>query len=191
MRLQDIAARVANLHVAWVEPSGGWKYFHVSATDLGDSVTFAPQIPSWVKYASNEDFTTKRVCLAPSVRQAMEGRFGTVYEKDLPQNEMFVYAIDALPDLYTPNSEGCPEDTPGNPYGLNWSWQKYAEEKGLDPKDKEAHAEAVKGCIPDPKTGEVWSLQPVTLKKIGRLWNGPDGRIKAKWSLRETKNQEE
>ncbi len=183
--------RVADtFKLAWSEPSGGWRYFHVSAADLGDSISLRPQIPSWVKNTDNEDFTTPRVCLAPSVRQAMHGRFGEVYEKTMPQDEMHVYAVKSLPNIVIPNSEGCPDDMPNNPYGLNWNWYKYAEWKGLDPKDKKAHADTVRGCVPDPETGEVWSTQSVTMRRIGRLWNGPDGRIRAKWSLKETKQDD-
>lgn len=171
--------------VSWSNPRGSWEFFHISKDDHGNTLTLKARVPNWASYTENEDFTTPRVCLARSVKEAFVGLFGTMYESHMPQEEVHVYATDSVPDLFVPNSNGCPDDMPGNPYGLHWSWKEYAEWKGLEQSEEE-RAKILKGCIPEPETGEIWSLSNLRMKKIGRMWNGPDGKILSKWSLRET-----
>jgi hypothetical protein len=173
--LAKIAARVAAGKPSWV------KWFHVSPWDLGTTAVLKPRVPS-VPDRSGEDMTTPRVCLAPTVESAITAR---VTEDDMPYRSdetegMYVYGIGAI-SVYVPNSEGVPEQE-GNPYGMGWDWDEYADFKGFSPDDQAAYEETVKNCVPDAaSTGEVWSLGPVRMTKVGRfrgekvVWNVPKG----------------
>ena len=191
--LLKMASRLAaRSHLSWSAPKGGWSTFHVSKRDLGENFTFTPRIPENTDELDSEDFTTPRVCVSGSLDDAMAGLFGELPKKYLPQPEVFVYATKSSPDLYVPNSDGKPEDMPGNPFNIWWSWKKYAESKNLDPnRHSKDHGETVEGCAPDAQiTGELWSLKPITMKKIGRIWNNEDGDIRAKWLLKSTIDEE-
>jgi hypothetical protein len=152
MNFSKMAAHIAN-------KQSEYQYFHLSMQDHGKKFTFTPKVPDDAFHDDygSEDFTTDRVCLAPSVDDALESLPGP--------GEYHVYAVRSA-DVYAP--EPLPEYSLDNPMDEYWNWGDYSEWKGLDYEDEEAHAETVRGRIPDPHTGEVWSLQPITMEKVGR-----------------------
>ncbi len=135
----------------------GWKFFHLSFSDLGPKAVFQPSIPSDATEDMHEDFTTLRVCLAPTLEGCLLA---------LPiGGDLFIYGT---------RSSGFfqPDKSP-----FDWEgWEEYAEENGLDPEDEDALARTLEGTIPDPETGEVWSLKPVTLHRLGKL-SAPSGEL--------------
>jgi hypothetical protein len=164
MDFRAVAIRVAS-----------WTYYHLTVNDLGDFTTLRPSVPDGVfdDDSGSEDFTTKRVCLAPSVEKA-------VLSLPYLEGEVFIYATDTT-DVFYPNSSGCPELSDYQ-YKEGWSWGEYAELAGLDPDDEETHAEGVRGGVPDAEsTGEVWSLKPIRVKRVG-IVTGSGGKIESiKW----------
>lgn len=148
--LSRVAAKLAS-------DQAKWKYFHLSRQDLGDEFTFTPSVPDDAFHDDygSEDFTTERVSLAPTVDGALES---------LPSSgEFFVYGVESAL-VYKPKR--LPRYRGYDPDDM-WNWGSYAEAKGIDFEDEEKHAEVVRGRIPDPETGEVWSLQPIRMKKVG------------------------
>jgi hypothetical protein len=150
MNLVRIAKHIANLD---------YNYFHLSRIDHGDEFTFKPSIPDDAfEDFGYEDFTTERISLAPTVEGAL---------LSLPiSGNYFIYGTKST-DIYIPKP--LPEIPEENMNEDFWTWYDYAEWKGLDVDDKNLHAEVVQGKIPDPETGEVWSLKPITMQKIGEV----------------------
>jgi hypothetical protein len=151
-------------------PTGGWKYFHITPDDRGEVFTFTPQIPAWNSYTDAEDFTTPRVSLATSVNLAIRGKFGSDDPSAFGQSEMFIYAARYVPQMFLPKT-GRKLGTPDNQWGSDWSYHKYAIANGLSI-DKQQHAAIVKGLVSDDPlvTGEIWSLAPIKMALVGRLW---------------------
>jgi hypothetical protein len=174
------------INEAFTNPPGDWLYFHITHEDRGKIFTFTPRTPSWNTYTDAEDFTTPRVSLATSVEKAVHGKFGSGEPEAFGQPEMFVYASKSAPHLFVP-SDGANLGTSNNPWGPDWSFATYAKENNIE-FDRKIHADLVKGHITDdPKsTGEIWSLAPIKMTLVGRLWPSSIGapRVHQKWLLR-------
>lgn len=79
-------------------------FYHVSSAYLGDVFSFTPKVPETISKGFNEDASTKRVCVSPTIGQCLMGKSGvkTVGSalEDIMQPEYFVYEIqtkNALP----------------------------------------------------------------------------------------------
>jgi hypothetical protein len=168
------------------DPVGGWRYFHITPNDRGNQLVLEPRIPTWTAHTDAEDFTTPRVCLATSVAKAVMGKFGSDEPSSFGQAEMFVYAARSGSRIMTPTT-GIDLGSSRNPWGPDWSFARYAEDNNVEPTDEE-HARVVNGIISDDPqvTGEVWSLAPIRMTLVGRLWPSHSGkeRIQQKWLLR-------
>lgn len=72
-------------------------FYHVSSVYLGDVFSFTPKVPETISKGFNEDATTKRVCVSPTIGQCLMGKSGvkTVESalEDIMQPEYFVYQI--------------------------------------------------------------------------------------------------
>lgn len=157
-------ADLSRIAAALVSDQARWGYFHLSRQDLGAEFTFTPGIPDDAFHDDygSEDFTTERVSLAPTIEGALES---------LPSSgHFFIYAVKSA-KVYKPKR--LPK-IPEMEEDL-WSWGEYAGKNGLDFDDEETHAEIVRGRIPDPETGEVWSLSPIHMKKVGEV--SQDGSV--------------
>lgn len=183
IRLGDLRSLIVE---ALANPPGDWSYFHITHDDRGPTFTFTPRTPTWNAYTAAEDFTTPRVSLATSVEKAVHGKFGALEPSAFGQPEMFVYACRSVPRLVVPKM-GDHLGSSSNPWGPDWSYKRYAIEHGLDPNDKEEHGRLVTGLISDdPRvTQEVWSLSPLKMTLVGRLWTAQSqSKIHKKWLLR-------
>jgi hypothetical protein len=167
LRLGTLRAMLAEV----TDPKGEWLYFHITHSDMGPTFTFEPRLPSWNENCEAEDFTTPRVSLASSVEKAIHGKFGSPHPTHFGQHEMFVYASRAAPKLLIPRG-GADLDDPKNRWGNDWSYSAYAAAHGLDPDDKRQHAQLVRGRVSDDPTitKEVWSLAPIKMILVGRIW---------------------
>lgn len=154
----------------WSEPDVQG-VFHIKASqynqDPKKEIVLQPFIPMNVRDRTDaEDFTTPRVCLATSVHDAVYGRFGQHHDSHLPQDEMWIYWSPRVQNVIVPTSR----------FDMHWNWTKYAHDNGIDPSNDDVHASLVKNCVPDAeKTGEVWSLTPVKMKLIGKLFEDKFG----------------
>lgn len=104
--------------------------------------TLTPRIPRHAIDLEEEDFTTPRVCLAPSIKNAMSALC-----LDIDDKPMFVYATVGPVQIVKPQGGEIP---------LN-----------ICELSKDQRGVALKGRVPDAnRTGEVWSLKPVTVECV-------------------------
>lgn len=154
-----------------------WKYFHVSPHDLGRSVVLYPRVPTgrYIDWDGKdiEDCVTPRVCFSTSVDLALKatssGPYNTITR--------FIYAIEEIASKIDCSeiirSGQCPNDQPDNPYNEDFWWAKYAKYHNVDFNDISFQYECLKYCVPDAlTTNEFWSLEPITIYKVGVLSKG-------------------
>lgn len=82
------------------------RFYHVSSVYLGKKVKLKPKVPETISKGYNEDATTKRVCISPTVGQCLMGKSGvkTVESalEDIMEDFYYVYEIlttEAVPAL--------------------------------------------------------------------------------------------
>ena len=159
-------------------------WYHLSAKDLGEEFTFTPRIPYSPFEAHGgviEDDITERTSWAPSIEAAL----GAIGPQSHINKEWFIYAVPNLPGEVDLQDEfqSCDDrvGSPGNEYGIDWSYDKYEDQIWDDiaaSPDRRTPEEAnamkskikqdLKKCVPDaPQTGEHWATEPAVAKKIG------------------------
>jgi len=179
----------------WDEVDSIFKIFHLSSVKLGteDEHEFTPRVPRFPMQDNTgaviEDDFTKRVSVAPTIRQA----YDALMKKD---KKLYLYAADSrklntddvkVLDLGA-EFEKCKErlSNPSmkNMYGAQvkpapYELQYYLMSKGLDPeysKPSELPRQFMmdwKNCVPDAGqsevagTGEEWVLEPTNMFFIG------------------------
>jgi hypothetical protein len=115
---------------------------------MGDSVVLEPTIPKHAQEMQEEDFTTPRVCFAPTIKQAVNAvgfDLDEMGRRDV--GTLYVYAVDSIPGMVKPRDGDLPDDV----FEL----------------DDEEQIAALKYYVPDSSvTGEVWSLRPVRVMKV-------------------------
>lgn len=138
------------------------KFFHISSSNLGKTVTLTPRIPKFAQEMREEDFTTPRVCLARSFKKALSAvgfhdeYDETTEEPDDDKRHLYVYGTNSVPSLFIPKSG---DDYPPGAF------------EGTD----EQRAKALEGFVPDAGySGEVWSLKPITMTLIDEYIYDPE-----------------
>jgi len=134
-------------------------FYHVSMQDHGEKFTLVPRIPRDAIGMEEEDFTTPRVCLASTTKDAFEAlgfnvnKSGKIYTDELStsgHNVEHLWIYKCSPNVvFIPSNGEYPE--------------------GSFKGSKQERAEALKGFVPDAgDTGEVWVLEQiaVTLVKV-------------------------
>lgn len=122
-------------------------WFHVTDKDYGPAVTFSPRVPN-DKRPSWEDGITPRICFSPSIEQALMGCMGV----NCP--------IEGVHDLsYYSKREGKRFTSHHRPYIYVYAIS--GRHKVVTPTRKQVRDVGI--------TGEVWRVQPTTLRKFGRI----------------------
>lgn len=137
----------------------GWEkffdVFHITPKYLGKE--FTPRLrPPGGPFEDEdgyviEDEVTPRFSVAKNISRCFKGL------GEIASGGWHVYVAKDV-KTFRPffDNKRCP-NTPGNPYGFNFSWQEYAEDTGVDPEDSDNREIEMTYCVPDvAKTGERW-----------------------------------